>query len=63
MCKQLVSPLEQLPKQVLQLNIVCFGLQLHSVRGLAAVLDQRVPAPGTAHGCRMRAFRGVQTVV
>ena len=41
MCKQLVSPLEQLPKQVLQLNIVYFGLQLHSVRDLAAVLDQR----------------------
>lgn len=63
MCKQLVSPLEQLPKQVLRLNIVYFGLQLHSVRDLAAVLDQRVPAPGTAHSCRTRAFRGVQTGV
>jgi len=47
-CKQLVSPFQQLPKQVLQLNVVCFGLWFHSASGLAAVLDEPVPAPGTA---------------
>lgn len=47
MCKQLVSPFQQLPKQVLPLNVVCFGLWFHSASGLAAALDEQVPAPGT----------------
>lgn len=40
MCKQLVSPFQQLPKQVLRLNVVCFGLWFHSASGLAAALDE-----------------------